>query len=103
MKAIFLETGEMRWLGIGVVNEGYDTTDMPGWYYGSVGYHTDDGKIFHNTGSGGRETKGNKKLSSGPLFSSWLRNTKNTRNNNFFCKFEHKVGKGIKRQVAEYM
>ena len=35
---------------------------MPGWYSESVGYHTDDGKIFHNTGNAGRETQGNNKL-----------------------------------------
>ena len=54
----YLETGELRWLGIGVVNKDYDTSAMPGWHTGSVGYHTDDGRIFQNTSNGGRETIG---------------------------------------------
>ena len=53
-----IETGKKRWLGIGVVHEDYNTKDMPGWYDGSVGYHTDDGKIFHNDNSSGQKTKG---------------------------------------------
>lgn len=44
------------------MNEGYGTTEMPGWYKGSVGYHTDDGRIFQPRGTGhcsaGRETGG---------------------------------------------
>ena len=62
IKVAFLETGELRWLGIGAVNEGYNTSAMPGWHKGSVGYHTDDGRIFQNTSSAGRETKGDEKL-----------------------------------------
>ncbi|KAL9954088.1 hypothetical protein ACROYT_G041582 [Oculina patagonica] len=52
-----LETGDVRWPGIGVVDENYDTSRMPGWEDGSLGYHTDDGKIYHNDTTG-RETKG---------------------------------------------
>ena len=61
-----LETGERKWLAVGVVNEGYDNSQMPGWENESVGYHTDDGKIFQSVKTGdedayvttGRETKG---------------------------------------------
>ena len=45
-------------LGIGVVYEDYDKNDMPGWYKGTVGYHTDDGKIFYDSPNKGKETKG---------------------------------------------
>ena len=41
-----METGETKWLGLGVVFKEYDTTWLPGWYKGTVGYHTDDRKIF---------------------------------------------------------
>ena len=58
-----LETGEKKWLAVGVVNEGYDNSKMPGWEDVSAGYHTDVGKIFHSVKSGttdptGKETKG---------------------------------------------
>lgn len=52
-----LETGTRLWPGVGVVEGDYDTTQMPGWRKESLGYHTDDGKIFYNDTSG-RETKG---------------------------------------------
>ena len=41
-----METGETKWLGLGVVFKDYDTTAFPGWRRGTVGYHTDDRKIF---------------------------------------------------------
>lgn len=44
-----VETGEYKWLGIGITDKAYKTSDMPGWYKESLGYHTDDGNIFHNT------------------------------------------------------
>ena len=55
-----VETGKYKWLGIGITNEDYDTSEMPGWSKESVGYHTDDGNIFHNTGvlDGAIGTKG---------------------------------------------
>ena len=40
-----------------MVNKDYSTTDMPGWDDNSLGYHTSDGKIFHN-GDVGKETEG---------------------------------------------
>ena len=54
-----LETGTRLGVspGVGVVQKNYDTTDMPGWGKDSLGYHTDDGKIYYND-TPGRETKG---------------------------------------------
>ena len=43
---MILETGETKWLALGVVFDDYGTTSMPGWKRGTVGYHTDDRKIF---------------------------------------------------------
>ncbi|KAL9952844.1 hypothetical protein ACROYT_G040157 [Oculina patagonica] len=57
-EVFILETGLDKLLGIGVVSEDYNTGHMPGWYKESAGYHTDDGKIYHNDRSNGRETKG---------------------------------------------
>ena len=52
------ETGKQILLGIGVVNERYNTSKMPGWKNGSVGFHT-DGTIFDAANSKyGRETRG---------------------------------------------
>ena len=56
---MILESGETRWLGMGVVFDDYGTYLMPGWRRGTVGYHTDDRKIFdkkHN--SEGKKTIG---------------------------------------------
>ena len=43
---------------MGVVTEHYDDTDMPGWRNNSLGYHTNDGKIFHNCNQHPEDTKG---------------------------------------------
>ena len=43
---MILDSGETRWLGMGVVFDDYGTDLMPGWRKGTVGYHTDDRKIF---------------------------------------------------------
>ena len=40
-----------------MVCEDYTLTEKPGWEKGSVGYHIDDGKIYHNDSSG-KETEG---------------------------------------------
>ena len=40
-----LETGKQIMIAIGIVNEGYDTSKMPGWENGTVGYQT-DGNIY---------------------------------------------------------
>lgn len=44
-----VETGKFKTLGIGIVNEDFDISSMPGWEKDSVGYHTDDGNIFLRT------------------------------------------------------
>ena len=44
-----VETGKFKTVGIGIVNEDYDISSMPGWKEDSVGYHTDDGNIFIGT------------------------------------------------------
>ena len=41
-----LTRGETMWFGMGVVFGDYDINKMPGWEDGTVGYHTDDRKIF---------------------------------------------------------
>ncbi|XP_068737190.1 uncharacterized protein [Montipora capricornis] len=47
-EVLIQETGDRRFLGIGAVSKGYeDSHYMPGWLEGTVGYHVDDGKIFH--------------------------------------------------------
>ena len=43
---MILGSGETMWFGMGVVFEDYDLDMMPGWEDGTVGYHTDDRKIF---------------------------------------------------------
>ncbi|XP_068736972.1 uncharacterized protein [Montipora capricornis] len=47
-EVLIQETGDRRFLGIGAVWKGYGAShSMPGWSKGTVGYHVDDGKIFH--------------------------------------------------------
>ena len=46
---------------MGVVTKGYDNTDMPGWRNNSLGYHTNDGKFFHNLDEYPKHHKGIKK------------------------------------------
>ena len=53
------ETGERRFLGVGVVGKNYGNHAMPGWLDGTVGYHIDDGKIFVNCADG-KEYEGEK-------------------------------------------
>ena len=57
---MILETGETRWLGLGVVFKDFGTDLMPGWRNkGTVGYHTDDRKIFDSENSStGKRTIG---------------------------------------------
>ena len=53
-----LETGKQIMIAIGIVNEGYDTSKMPGWENGTVGYQT-DGNIYDAENKvHGRPTKG---------------------------------------------
>ncbi|XP_068706213.1 uncharacterized protein [Montipora foliosa] len=47
-EVLIQELGDRRFLGIGAVWEGYEVSHcMPGCSKGTVGYHIDDGKIFH--------------------------------------------------------
>ena len=55
-KVMILESGETRWLGIGVVFGDCGTDSFPGRKEGTVGYHTDDRRIY--THHGGKKTIG---------------------------------------------
>ena len=56
---MILEGGERRRLGMGVVFDDYGTELMPGLEKGTVGYHTEDRKIFDTLAcTGGRKTIG---------------------------------------------
>ena len=58
-KVMILESGETQWLGIGVVFGDCDMELMPGRKEGTVGYHTNDRKIFDTQESSkGRKTIG---------------------------------------------
>ena len=45
-----LETVGVGEIGIGIGHEKYILSDMPGWEDGSIGYHADDGGLFHEQG-----------------------------------------------------
>ena len=49
-----LNEGTFRALGIGLGPSCYDLTRMPGWDMGSIGYHADDGKLYHSAFYGRR-------------------------------------------------
>ena len=58
-KVMILESGETRWLGIGVVFGDYGTDLFPGLQEGTVGYHTDNRNIYDPLKShSGRKTRG---------------------------------------------
>lgn len=57
-QVVILGTGKKDQLGIGVVNENYNDTHMPGWDDNSLGYHTGDGKIRHNSDEYPKDTHG---------------------------------------------
>jgi len=58
-KVMVLKSGETMWFGMGVVFEDYNINKMPGWKDGTVGYHTDDRKIFDKKAfKYGRKTTG---------------------------------------------
>ena len=58
-KVLVQESGERRFLAIGVVRGPHYSHAHPGWLGGSVGYHIDDGRIFEEKNSQfGREVKG---------------------------------------------
>ena len=47
-----LNQGQRTAIGIGVCHSDYPLTRMPGWNTNSIGYHADDGKLFHQAGWG---------------------------------------------------
>ena len=47
-----LNSGRSNRIGLGLAHRNYPLNRMPGWNTRSVGYHADDGKLFHQNGSG---------------------------------------------------
>ena len=47
------DDGEHGWIGVGLAKASakYHNGHMPGWDKGTIGYHGDDGGIYHNCGS----------------------------------------------------
>ena len=45
-KVMILESSETKWFGMGVVFDDYHLDQMPGFWKETVGYHTDDRRIF---------------------------------------------------------
>ena len=44
--------GEHNYIALGVVSESYPRNLLPGWEESSVGYHADNGNLFHSCGDG---------------------------------------------------
>ena len=47
-----LKVGDFGEIGIGLGPSDYNVSVMPGWYPKSIGYHADDGKLYHSSGNG---------------------------------------------------
>ena len=47
-----LEWGREGRIGLGLARKDYPLGNMPGWRAGSIGYHADDGYLFHENGHG---------------------------------------------------
>ena len=47
-----LDEGQRTAIGLGVGSSNYSMSAMPGWNGHAIGYHADDGKLFHQTGYG---------------------------------------------------
>jgi hypothetical protein len=47
-----LKVGDFGEIGIGLGPSDYNVSVMPGWYPKSIGYHADDGKLYHSSGKG---------------------------------------------------
>ena len=45
-----IHPGEARYIAIGVVGKSYPLNMLPGWEESSVGYHADNGNLFHSRG-----------------------------------------------------
>ena len=44
--------GSLSAIGIGVGEAQYPLSQMPGWYRNGIGYHADDGHLYHQHGRG---------------------------------------------------
>ncbi len=51
---IILDKGMEASIGIGVAERNYPLHRMPGWNRNGIGYHGDDGKLYHESGGGRR-------------------------------------------------
>ncbi len=49
---LIVDRGQEASIGVGVGERGYPMSRMPGWNRNSVGYHGDDGKLYHENGMG---------------------------------------------------
>ena len=47
-----IEPGEHRYIAIGIVSQSYPANMLPGWENTSVGYHADNGSLFHSCEDG---------------------------------------------------
>lgn len=47
-----LDPGENKYIAIGICSEAYPKNLLPGWEETSVGYHADNGNLFHSCGDG---------------------------------------------------
>ena len=47
-----LEEGDLREIGMGVGSLHSDLSGMPGWDISSIGYHADNGGLYHSSGFG---------------------------------------------------
>lgn len=47
-----VDKGRRTRLGIGVGEQNYPSDRMPGWNRNAIGYHADDGRLFHQDGHG---------------------------------------------------
>ena len=49
---LIVDKGRKTALGIGVGAQSYSSSSMPGWDNNAIGYHADDGRLFHQDGYG---------------------------------------------------
>ena len=47
-----LKSGEKNFIGVGVINQTYPISLLPGWGEGSIGYHADSGEVFQGSSVG---------------------------------------------------
>ena len=47
-----LDPGENKYIAMGICSEAYPKNLLPGWEETSVGYHADNGNLFHSCGDG---------------------------------------------------